>query len=261
MEESNAVGQQPEDTMLYPLVHTSLEKDLSIPSGSTPSVDDLMNPSKSSNLSLPVASCHETSVISQQPSSTLPSQQVVSTSITTSGSNPLQVSVKTVPGTNTIVNQALINNIVNSEAVQTLLRDNPGQPITIVRMPETLQLPKVNYPFTPINNLNLNNLKTRKRNGTTLSLRGKRARKPKVEGTQEEKTNVLQFQKSLQVKTRSGRVSKPPLYRVKETLRPNSGEQSNKAKDGSVVETEGVTIHSQQDRYKFRTYSLVMSVK
>lgn len=159
-------------------------------------------------------------------------QQVISTSMTTSGSNPLQVSIKTVPGANTVVNQALINNIVNSDAVQTLLRDNPGQPITIVRMPDTMQIPRFNFPLTPLNNLNWNNLKTRKRTGSQLSSRGRRGRKPKLGDVEQERTDVLQFQKSLQFKTRSGRVSKPPLYRVKETLQtPKSdlADQNSKA--------------------------------
>lgn len=249
MEENNTLDQQPEDTSLYPLVDSSLEKDLSMPSGSTPSVNELINSNKqSSNISLSVPSTPEMNVIPQQLSSAVPAQQVVSTSITTSGSNPLQVSVKTVPGANTIVNQALINNIVNTEAVQMLLRDNPGQPITIVRMPEAVQLPKLNFPFTPLNNFNLSKLKARKRNGTTLPLRGKRARKHNIGGTQEEKTSFLQFQKSLQVKTRSGRVSQPPLYRVKETLHPKSGAQSNKSKDVSATEASGTNTSSEHNR-------------
>ncbi|XP_782622.2 flocculation protein FLO11 [Strongylocentrotus purpuratus] len=71
--------------------------------------------------------------ISQQ--QTAPITSVPTLRVASSTPSPVTITVRTPPGTGAL-SQTLISNIVNTPEVQALLAKNPGQPITIVRVPD-----------------------------------------------------------------------------------------------------------------------------
>ncbi|XP_041468118.1 mucin-5AC-like [Lytechinus variegatus] len=71
--------------------------------------------------------------ISQQ--QTAPITSVPTLRVAPSTPSPVTITVRTPPGTGAL-SQTLISNIVNTPEVQALLAKNPGQPITIVRVPD-----------------------------------------------------------------------------------------------------------------------------
>ena len=144
--------------------------------------------------------------------------------------SPMTLTIRTPPGS-PAVNQTLINSIVNNTEVQALLKRNPGQPITIVRVPED--------PYEKRNRLGLNAkiITTNSSTFNTPTNRPGRARKDvtmlgnnsaaktfagkkrkRQPGTKVPKKEVEYVPppgwKPVKSRTRSGRISRPPLYRT-----------------------------------------------
>ncbi len=156
-----------------------------------------------------------------------------------SSSLPSTITIKTPPGSNS-VSQSLLNSILNNSDVQSLLRRNPGQPITIVRVPEdspggknvnkitvTTGLPpkkppfqptqqasktymRITTPVTPVNKTSANSATGKSQPNTPNSnVKRRQGRPPK----QKEPPEPIVVKSK---KTRSGRVSRPPIHRVRD---------------------------------------------
>ena len=150
-----------------------------------------------------------------------------------STSLPSTITIKTPPGSNS-VSQSLLNSILNNSDVQSLLRRNPGQPITIVRVPEdspggknvnkiTVTTGKVPAKPTifqppppaakavmrisaPVSKPSTAGLKSPSPSTPNAKRRGRPPR------SKEPPPPVVVKSK----KTRSGRLSRPPLHRVRD---------------------------------------------
>ena len=152
---------------------------------------------------------------------------------------PSTITIKTPPGSNS-VSQTLLNSILNNTDVQTLLRRNPGQPITIVRVPEdntgtggknvnkitvtTGGGNAVRNPMapnagvktlmrvsTPVNRNSATPTIKTPSTTTPNTQKRKPGRPPKYNKEQPLPPVVVKSKK-----TRSGRVSRPPLHRVRD---------------------------------------------
>nr|XP_054758181.1 mucin-5AC-like isoform X2 [Lytechinus pictus] len=98
--------------------------------------NSLLTGSASSNIGLGTSLLNTPGLIqaiSQQ--QTAPITSVPTLRVAPSTPSPVTITVRTPPGTGAL-SQTLISNIVNTPEVQALLAKNPGQPITIVRVPD-----------------------------------------------------------------------------------------------------------------------------
>ncbi|XP_072031360.1 uncharacterized protein [Amphiura filiformis] len=155
---------------------------------------------------------------------------------TQSSSLPSTITIKTPPGSNS-VSQSLLNSILNNSDVQSLLKRNPGQPITIVRVPEdspggknvnkitvTTGAPAAKKPVfqpsqaaktymritTPANKPSPTTVKFQPTAPNNSNPKRRPGRPPKVREPPPEPVVVKSK------KTRSGRVSRPPIHRVRD---------------------------------------------
>ncbi|XP_022090624.1 uncharacterized protein LOC110979277 [Acanthaster planci] len=144
--------------------------------------------------------------------------------------SPMTLTIRTPPGA-PAVNQALINSIVNNAEVQALLKRNPGQPITIVRVPEDPSEKRQHLPGMVTAKVLTNRSpggggvphrqigRPRKEPGTDEDAKGfpvrRRGRQPgtKIRRKEEDYVPPVSWQ-PVKSRTRSGRLSRPPGYRT-----------------------------------------------